>query len=44
MAATGLLRPKAVDAAWFAFAAANLLAMALWPSWETIPSTSSGSA
>jgi signal transduction histidine kinase len=37
MAATGLRRPKAVDVAWFGFAAANLVAMAVWPSWETIP-------
>jgi signal transduction histidine kinase len=37
MAATDLPRPKAVDAAWFAFAAGNLAAMAVWPSWETIP-------
>ena len=27
----------AVELAWFAFAAANLVAMAYWPSWETIP-------
>jgi signal transduction histidine kinase len=26
-----------VEVAWLAFAAANLVAMALWPSWETIP-------
>ncbi len=37
MAVTGLLRRRAVEAAWFAFAAANLVAMSLWPSWETIP-------
>jgi signal transduction histidine kinase len=39
MAATGsrLLRARGVEVAWFAFAAANLVAMALWPSWETIP-------
>ena len=37
MAATGLLRRRAVEIAWFAFAGANLLAMALAPSWETIP-------
>jgi len=36
MAATGLQR-RAVELAWFAFAAANLAAMALLPSWETIP-------
>ena len=37
MAAIGLLRRKGVEVAWFAFAAANLVAMALVPSWETIP-------
>ena len=37
MAATGLLRRRAVELAWFAFAAANLIAMGLAPSWETIP-------
>jgi hypothetical protein len=37
MAATGLLRRRAVEIAWFVFAGANLLAMALVPSWETIP-------
>jgi len=37
MAATGLLRRRAVEIAWFVFAGANLLAMALLPSWETIP-------
>ena len=37
MAVTGLLRRRAVELAWFAFAAANLVAMAVWPSWETIP-------
>src|SRR2546428_4915082 len=37
MAAIGLLRRRGVEAAWVAFAAANLVAMALWPSWETIP-------
>ena len=26
-----------VEVAWFSFAAANLVAMAFWPSWETIP-------
>ena len=31
------LRGRAVELAWFAFAAANLVAMARWPSWETIP-------
>ena len=37
MAVTGLLRRRAVELAWFAFAGANLVAMALTPSWETIP-------
>src|SRR5256885_3868774 len=40
MADTGSPRLKrfgAVEAAWFAFAAANLVAMELWPTWETIP-------
>ena len=30
-------RPSKVEFGWFAFAAANVAAMALWPSWETIP-------
>jgi signal transduction histidine kinase len=29
--------PHWLELAWFAFAAANLAAMALWPTWETIP-------
>jgi signal transduction histidine kinase len=37
MAAIALLRHKGLEGAWVAFAAANLVAMALWPSWETIP-------
>jgi hypothetical protein len=37
MAVTALLRRRWVEIAWFAFAAANLVAMALLPSWETIP-------
>ena len=37
MAAIGFLRRKGVEVAWFVFAAANLVAMALVPSWETIP-------
>src|SRR5947207_12828917 len=37
MAAIGWLRRNSVEAAWFAFAGANLAAMVLWPSWETIP-------
>jgi two-component system, OmpR family, sensor kinase len=37
MAVTALLRRRWVEIAWFAFAAANLVAMGLVPSWETIP-------
>jgi signal transduction histidine kinase len=37
MAVTALLRRRAVEVAWFAFAGANLVAMAIWPGWETIP-------
>jgi signal transduction histidine kinase len=37
MADTGFLRRNAVELAWFGFAAANLIAMGLVPSWETIP-------
>ena len=37
MAAIGWLRRNRVEAAWFFFAAANLVAMTLLPSWETIP-------
>ena len=37
MAVTALLRRRWVELAWFAFAAANLVAMGLLPSWETIP-------
>jgi signal transduction histidine kinase len=37
MAVTALLRRRWVEIAWFAFAAANLVAMQLVPSWETIP-------
>jgi signal transduction histidine kinase len=37
MAVIALLRRRAIEVAWFAFAAANLVAMALVPSWETIP-------
>jgi signal transduction histidine kinase len=32
-----VLRRRWLEVAWFAFAAANLVAMALFPSWETIP-------
>src|SRR6266498_3885531 len=37
MAATGLLRRRSLEVTWVAFAATNLVAMAIWPSWETIP-------
>jgi signal transduction histidine kinase len=37
MRGTGSLRRNAVEVAWGVFAAANLVAMALLPSWETIP-------
>src|SRR2546421_3056187 len=37
MRATAFLRRRSLEAAWVSFAAANLVAMALWPSWETIP-------
>ena len=37
MADIGFLRRNSVELAWFAFAAANLIAMGLVPSWETIP-------
>ena len=37
MAGIGWLRDRWVEACWFAFAAANLAAMLVWPSWETIP-------
>jgi signal transduction histidine kinase len=37
MAGIGLLRRNGVELAWFAFAVANLVAMGLVPSWETIP-------
>jgi signal transduction histidine kinase len=32
-----LVRRKGIEIAWFAFAGANLVAMALLPNWETIP-------
>jgi signal transduction histidine kinase len=32
-----LSRPKPIDLLWVAFAAANLVAMARWATWETIP-------
>jgi two-component system, OmpR family, sensor kinase len=31
------LRGRTVDFAWFAFAVANVVAMIVWPLWETIP-------
>jgi signal transduction histidine kinase len=31
------LRGRKVELAWFAFAVANVVAMVLWPRWETIP-------
>ena len=37
MAVIGSLRLRSVELAWVAFATGNLVAMALWPSWETIP-------
>jgi signal transduction histidine kinase len=37
MWATGWPRPDRLEAGWAAFAAANLVAMVLWPGWETIP-------
>ena len=37
MAAIGLLQRRGIELAWLAFAVANLVAMGLAPSWETIP-------
>ena len=37
MRVTGLLRRRAVELAWLAFALANLLAMVRWEYWETVP-------
>ena len=37
MAGIGLVRRNGVELAWLAFAVANLVAMGLVPSWETIP-------
>jgi signal transduction histidine kinase len=37
MPAIALLRRRPIEAAWAAFAIANLVAMRVWPSWETIP-------
>jgi signal transduction histidine kinase len=37
MAGIGSLRRNGIEIAWFAVGGANLVAMELWPSWETIP-------
>ena len=37
MRAIGLLRRRSPEGAWAAFAIANVVAMAVWPGWETIP-------
>jgi signal transduction histidine kinase len=37
MAVIGSPRRRAIEIAWFAFAGANLVAMGLFPNWETIP-------
>jgi signal transduction histidine kinase len=37
MRAIDLLRRRPIEVAWATFAIANLLAMGVWPSWETIP-------
>jgi len=37
MRVTAWLRRNPLEAAWAVFAAANLVAMVWWPSWETIP-------
>jgi signal transduction histidine kinase len=37
MRGTGLLRRRAVEIAWAAFVAVNVVAMLEWESWETIP-------
>jgi signal transduction histidine kinase len=37
MRAIGSLRPSGLELAWGAFAGANMAAMSIWPSWETIP-------
>jgi signal transduction histidine kinase len=37
MRVIGSLRSRKLELAWAAFAVANLVAMGLWPSWETIP-------
>jgi signal transduction histidine kinase len=37
MRVIALLRRRPIEVAWATFAIANLVAMRLWPSWETIP-------
>ena len=37
MRGIGSLRRRRLELAWLVFAAANLVAIVLWPSWETIP-------
>jgi signal transduction histidine kinase len=37
MRAIGSLRPRSLEVGWFLFAAANVVAMVLWPTWETVP-------
>jgi signal transduction histidine kinase len=37
MRAIDSARRNAIELAWFAFALANIVAMAVWPTWETIP-------
>jgi signal transduction histidine kinase len=37
MRVTGSRRPEPIDIAWAAFAVANVVAMLVWPGWETIP-------
>jgi signal transduction histidine kinase len=37
MPAIDLLRRRPIEVAWASFAIANLVAMRMWPSWETIP-------
>jgi signal transduction histidine kinase len=37
MPVIGFLRHRRLEVAWGAFAAANLVAMGIWPGWETIP-------
>ena len=37
MSGIGLRRPSRVDLLWLAFAAANVVAMVRWESWETVP-------